>query len=171
MKMRIKVIFLLLLFSVIVSCDRENFTVDTVVAQPYVTTEGVFGLSIFMVPSVESSKIVSIQLYSPGSDLSWNLTPIEKTYSSVKYVGSSGAVMPLGTVLPKGEWKFVITSKDGRTVEQVFNVSYGSATEAIERNFSAKSPVYDTISNITVIPVQSDNPENITEENNVSIDK
>ncbi len=151
---KIYIIFMLLSVFLVFSCDRTDFNVDTVLSQPYITTDGVYGLSLYMIPSVGTKDIVSLQLYSPDNNLSWNLMPMEEKFGNLTYVGSSSAVMPKGSVLPQGEWKFIITSKDGRTVEQHFAVSYKDAEGALERNEGTTETIYDIISNLTVIPME-----------------
>lgn len=151
--------FILLLFTLVfASCTKTEYKVSDVQAQAYVRTDGVMGLSLYVLPKVSGSdkKIDSVQfsVKSPDGNLSWSLSASKVNYDKLTYYGSSDICMPQGLDLPKGLWTVDVVFSDGSAVNQTFTVSYSDKDSALSRyaELGSTDPWFDEKTNITVIP-------------------
>ena len=150
-------LILLLCTLVLASCTKTEYKVSDVQAQAYVRTDGVMGLSLYVLPKVSGSdkKIDSVQftVKSPDGNLSWSLSASKVNYDKLTYYGSSDICMPQGLDLPKGLWTVDVAFSDGSSVNQEFTVSYSDKDSALSRyaELGSSDPWFDEKTNLTVI--------------------
>lgn len=146
----------LCLLVLVSSCHKENFTVNELQVQGYVTTGRQMGLSVFIQTGVSSPDSIQMIISSPDG-LVWQLPVSKVLYDGVPYYGSSALRMPDDIALSQGEWKMELHYKDGSSVVENFTVSYGSIDWALEKARQSSCPFYDPESNLTVLSDQSSN--------------
>ncbi len=149
-----KVLFLVLCaLLLLVSCYKGDFSVSSVVAQPYVMlSSSDVGLSVYFTGSVPSEEGLTMSVSSPDSIFSWTIVPNKAVVDNVTYYGSSSLRMPSGSSLPTGIWTMKVFYKDGRTLDYSFEVNYRDVQGALERNAAITEAVFDEVSNLTVLP-------------------
>ena len=152
MKSRIALVLALLL--VLVSCSKAEFSVKSVLAQPYVLTDGRMGLSVYVLASESEESSVQFSLRSPDGNLSWSFGAKKLELDGGDYLGSSDICMPEGTLLPEGRWTLDVMYKDGSKITETFGVDYGNAESALNRYREEETDGawYDTTENLTVLP-------------------
>lgn len=132
----------LLLLLVLVSCQRNEFTIRSIEIQPYVLRDGHMGLSVFAMTEDD----ISIEVTDPSGDLTWRPQTTQTVFNGSPYRGSADMIMPLGVPLPKGQWLLKLIRKDGRVIEQTFDISYREPQE----DFAAPGmTIYDGGTNLT----------------------
>lgn len=141
------VVFLFLL--VVSSCYKENFSVNFIHPQAFITQSGQMGIS-FYVQAVLPKEGTKCEITSPDGVLTWTVNLKNVRKDAVSYYGSSDIMMPDLNVLPCGTYSYVIICKDGRTSEGTFNIQY-DATDVLERTSATEKPFYDELSHLTVI--------------------
>ena len=148
-----------ILLVLLVSCSKAEFTVTEIQAQPYVRTDGLMGLSLYVLPDFsnlgkKASKDIQLSVRSPQGSLSWSINASRVNYDGLTYYGSSDIRMPEDLELPKGKWSVDVAFSDGSTVTLDFNVMYREPASALQRYAENKSaePWFDEISNLTVVP-------------------
>lgn len=155
--------FILLLFTLVfASCTKTEYKVSDVQAQAYVRTDGIMGLSLYVLPNASSSDksskktvdSVQFSVKSPDGNLSWSLPASKVSYDRLSYYGSSDICMPQGLDLPKGLWSVDVVFSDGSTVTQEFSISYTDKSSALFRyaELGSSDPWFDEKSNLTVVP-------------------
>lgn len=132
----------LLLLLVLVSCARNEFTISSMEIQPYVLRDGHMGLSVFAMTEDD----ISIEVTDPSGDLTWRPQTTQTVFNGSPYRGSADMIMPLGVPLPKGQWLLKLIRKDGRVIEQTFDIYYREPQE----DFAAPGmTIYDGGTNLT----------------------
>ena len=152
--MRSRILLVLALLLALVSCSKAEFSVSSVLAQPYVLTDGRMGLSVYVLASDGEEGSVQFSLKDPSGNLSWSFGARKLNMDGADYLGSSDIGMPEGTLLPEGKWTLDVMYKDGSKVTKTFEVDYGSTEEAIARYREEETdgPWYDSDENLTVLP-------------------
>ena len=165
--MRSRIALVLALLLVLVSCSKAEFSVSSVLAQPYVLTDGRMGMSIYVLASENEESSVQFSLSSPGGNLSWSFGARKLNLDGADYLGSSDIGMPEGTLLPEGEWTLDVMYKDGSKVSRTFEVDYGDVEAALVhyREEDTDGAWYDSDENLTVLPLEnpSDDSSNLSE--------
>ena len=134
------------------SCYKGDFSVSSVVAQPYVKASSSMGLSLYVTGSVPKEDGLTMVATSPDGSLSWSFTAEKAIVDEVTYYGCSNLAMPSSATLPTGLWSLTVYYKDGRTLDLTFEVTYRDVSGALERNSQATEAVFDEISNLVVLP-------------------
>ena len=152
--MRSRILLVLALLLALVSCSKAEFSVSSVLAQPYVLTDGRMGLSVYVLASDDEEGSVQFSLKDPSGNLSWSFGARKLNMDGADYLGSSDIGMPEGTLLPEGKWTLDVMYKDGSKVTKTFEVDYGSTEAAIARYREEETdgPWYDSDENLTVLP-------------------
>ena len=102
--MKHRILLVLILLVILVSCSKEDFTVSSVKTQSYVCHDGRMGLSVYIIASQSDEDSVQFSIKDPSGTLSWSLTAAKSVLDGTTYVGSSDVCMPLGSPLPEGTW-------------------------------------------------------------------
>lgn len=147
-KVLLVAIFVLL---VCVSCHKGDFSVDSVIAQPYVHQNGQMGLSLYVLAQVPTQDAIKMIVKDPSGNLTWQVSGGIVTYQGTQYRGNSDIGMPNGNELPKGKWSAQLLYKDGRTLDITFDVNYEDVQGALQRHGTTSSAVFDAASNLTVL--------------------
>ncbi|MCQ2398809.1 MAG: hypothetical protein MJ052_05870 [Sphaerochaetaceae bacterium] len=155
----ILILFILLAFS----CKREDFAVTSLLAQPYITSDGTMGLSVYTDSNIPGKK-TQMQVESPDKVLVWNLNAETVEYDGLTYHGSADITMPDGVVLPQGMWTVTFFCSDGRSSLYEFNVNYtdtdGEESESVkteeedvasEENQQPDFPYFNPETNLTYL--------------------
>ena len=152
--MRSRILLVLALLLALVSWSKAEFSVSSVLAQPYVLTDGRMGLSVYVLASDDEEGSVQFSLKDPSGNLSWSFGAKKLELDGAVYLGSSDIGMPEGTLLPEGEWTLDVMYKDGSKVTRTFDVDYGNVQAALARyrEEDADSAWYDSDENLTVMP-------------------
>lgn len=155
-------LILLLCTLVLASCTKTEYKVSDVQAHAYVRTDGIMGLSLYVLPNASSSDksskktvdSVQFSVKSPDGNFSWSLPASKVSYDRLSYYGSSDICMPQGLNLPKGLWTVDVVFSDGSAVNQTFTVSYSDKDSALSRyaELGSTDPWFDEKTNLTVIP-------------------
>ena len=153
MKSQVKFFWILALLCLLTSCYKGDFSISSVVAQPYVkASTKTLGLSVYITGSIPSEEGLTMVVTSPDGTLSWTITAKQAIVDNITYYGSSSLSMPSSASLPTGVWTLKLYYKDGRTLSETFEVSYRDLAGALERNTGLTEAVFDEASNLTVLP-------------------
>ena len=143
MKKELFRIFLLLTTLIVcffsLSCRREEVSISQFLVQPYVKKDTGMGMSVYIICNINDEDKLKMQITDPSGDLVWFFEPERIINSGVTYLGSSAVLMPLGSLLPQGEWTFRLMYLDGRSLERKFTVSYRDLDNLLERSSSTNS--------------------------------
>lgn len=169
--MKHRILLVLILLVILVSCSKEDFTVSSVKTQSYVCHDGRMGLSVYIIASQNDEGSVQFSIKDPSGTLSWSLTASKTVLDGMTYLGSSDACMPLGSPLPEGTWSLDVMYKDGTTVTRTFEVDYGDVNLAMERYLEegTSSAWYDSAENLTVLPDPNQETENSDDSSDLSV--
>ena len=169
--MKHRILLVLILLVILVSCSKEDFTVSSVKTQSYVCHDGRMGLSVYINASQNDEGSVQFSIKDPSGTLSWSLTASKMVLDGTTYVGSSDVCMPLGSLLPEGTWSLDVMYKDGTTVNRTFEVDYGDVNLAMERYLEegTSSALYDSAENLTVLPDPNQETENSDDSSDLSV--
>ena len=169
--MKHRILLVLILLVILVSCSKEDFTVSSVKTQSYVCHDGRMGLSVYIIASQNDEGSVQFSLKDPSGTLSWSLTASKTVLDGMTYLGSSDVCMPLGSPLPEGTWSLDVMYKDGTTVTRTFEVDYGDVNLAMERYLEegTSSAWYDSAENLTVLPDPNQETENSDDSSDLSV--
>lgn len=169
--MKHRILLVLILLVILVSCSKEDFTVSSVKTQSYVCHDGRMGLSVYIIASQNDEGSVQFSIKDPSGTLSWSLTASKMVLDGTTYVGSSDVCMPLGSPLPEGTWSLDVMYKDGTTVTRTFEVDYGDVNLAMERYLEegTSSAWYDSAENLTVLPDPNQETENSDDSSDLSV--
>ena len=151
-KFTFRALFFILFVILIVSCRREEVSINQLYVQPYVRKDTSMGLSVYIMTNIEDEGSLKFQITDPTGDLVWQFEPERIINSGVTYLGSSRVQMPTGSLLSQGEWKFLLMYKDGRSIERKFNVFYKDLDEFLEKTSSTKTAFFSSSSNLTYLP-------------------
>ena len=153
--MRSRIVLVLALLLVLVSCSKTEFRVSSVLTQPYIQTDGRMGLCVYVLASDEEESSVQFSLRSPDGNLTWSFGAKTLELDGADYLGSSDICMPEGTLLPEGKWTLDVIHKDGSKVTKTFDVDYGDVetTLAHYEEEETDGAWYDRDENLTVLPL------------------
>ena len=146
---------LLILIVLLASCSKAEFTVSSLLAQPYICQDGRMGMSVYVLPSDKDENSVQFFLKGPDGNLSWSFGASKVKYDDLDYLGSSDITMPLGVSLPEGMWELQILYKDGTRITKAFEIDYGDAAASLQEYKESgmeDHPWYDSAENVTVLP-------------------
>lgn len=151
MKNYFKLILVCCVLLTLFSCRRDEFAINKVECQPYVRKDSTMGISVFVQVTATEENKIRMSVTSPDGTLQWNFTPQKVRYEGQNYLGTPAINMPLGSILPKGEWTLSLFYKDGRTIEHRFKVDYGDNNALYERSSKTNKTFYDTPTNLTYL--------------------